>query len=121
LNLGQVTALASIPVSTFLKAPRLGWATILAHMGIWVILVDMKTTIDLSDNLLRRAKELARRENLTLKELAEEGLEMALRARERRAPYQAKPVVFRGKGLSPEFQQSSWSSIRDAAYEGRGG
>jgi len=81
----------------------------------------MKTTIEISDNLLRRAKEQAKKEKLTLRELMEEGLEMVLSARSRRKPYRVKPVVFKGKGLSPEFQHTSWSRIRDAAYEGRGG
>ena len=42
---------------------------------------QMKTTIDLPDDLLERGKETARRENSTLKALIEEGLRMALRAR----------------------------------------
>jgi len=81
----------------------------------------MKTTLDISDNLLRRAKKLAREESLTLRTLVEEGLEMVLRSREQRKPYKVKPVVLRGKGLSPEFRQASWADIRKAAYEGRGG
>ena len=47
----------------------------------------MKTTVDIADNLLNRAKELARRERRTLKDLTEEGLELALTARERPGPY----------------------------------
>ena len=82
---------------------------------------DVKTTIDIADNLLRRAKDQARKENSTLKELVEEGLELALSARTRRKRYKAKPVVFKGKGLSPEFRSAPWSKIRDAAYEGHGG
>ena len=81
----------------------------------------MKTTLEISDNLLRRAKERAREENLTLRDLVEEGLEMALSSREKQKPYKARPVVFKGEGLSPEFQNASWARIRDAAYEGRGG
>ena len=91
---------------------------------IWVdglTFLAMKTTLEIADSLLRRMKALAKKQNLTLKELTEEGLEMVLRARSRRKPYKAKPVVFNGKGRSPEFRDASWSSLRDAAYQGRGG
>ena len=93
-------------------------------MTLWVYgfhNIGMKTTVDISDNLLRRAKKLARERSLTLKALIEEGLELVLGSREHRKPYKVKPVVFSGKGISPEFQQASWADIRRAAYEGRGG
>jgi hypothetical protein len=80
----------------------------------------MRTTLDISENLLRRIRSIARRENLTLKQHAQEGFELVLKARERAKPYQAKPVVFRGKGLAPEFQQASWSDIRKAIYDEQG-
>ena len=81
----------------------------------------MKTTIEISDNLLRRTKALAHRENLTLKDIVEEGLELALRAREGRKPHKVEPVVFEGQGLAPEFRGASWAQVRSAIYEGRGG
>jgi hypothetical protein len=80
----------------------------------------MKTTIEISDHLLRRAKQVAQREGRTLRELTEEGLEAALRARERHGAYRVKPVVMNGRGLSPEFQAAGWDRIREAAYQGRG-
>jgi len=82
--------------------------------------MGMKTTLDISDNLLRRAKELARKENLTLRSLVEGGLELVLKAREERGPHKVKPVVFRGKGLSEQFRGASWAEIRRAVYEGQG-
>jgi hypothetical protein len=80
----------------------------------------MKTTIDIASNILKRSKELARRENLTLRELVEEGLECVLAERGRRRKTKVKPVTFRGRGLTPEYRNASWSRLRDAAYEGRG-
>ncbi len=44
---------------------------------------------------------------------------MAREAHERRAVYKVKPVVFGGKGLSPEYAQASWEKIRGASYRGR--
>lgn len=81
----------------------------------------MKTTIDIADSLLHRTKSIARSEHVTLRELVEEGLSLALdrRIRTRRVPG-IKAVTFKGKGLSPEFQSGGWAALRDAAYEGRG-
>jgi hypothetical protein len=80
----------------------------------------MKTTIELPDDLLERAKVVARRENATLKALIEEGLRMALRARTRRRaePFEVKP--FHGDGLTPEFADAGWDKVRDEIYRDRG-
>jgi hypothetical protein len=80
----------------------------------------VKTTIDISDHLLHRAKEVARRDKTTLKELTEEGLEMAIARRTSRRAGPVEPVVFRGQGLSPEFRGKSWAEIRDEIYKGTG-
>ena len=80
----------------------------------------MKTTIEISDSILLKAKQLAREQNVTLRSLAEEGLRKVIEERSTRGPCQVCPVTFRGEGLSPEFQGASWNQIRDAAYKGRG-
>jgi hypothetical protein len=80
----------------------------------------MKTTIDISENLLNRAKELARREKTTLKELTEEGLQLVLSRRGHGSGRKTKPIVFQGQGLSPAFRGRSWSEIRDEIYRGYG-
>ena len=80
----------------------------------------MKTTIEIPDPLLAKAKEVAKEEGSTLKEMVEEGLRLVLRARDSQAPYTATPVVFKGEGLSPEFAGGGWERIREAAYEGHG-
>jgi hypothetical protein len=88
--------------------------------GEMVYPCGMKTTIDISDHLLNRAKEVARREKSTLRELTEEGLELALAKRASRISRRVKPVVFTGQGLSPEFRGKSWAEIRDEIYKGSG-
>ena len=80
----------------------------------------MKTTIDISENLLSRAKELARKEKTTLKELTEEGLQLVLLRRGRGSPRKIKPVVFQGQGLSAAFHGKSWAEFRDEIYRGYG-
>lgn len=82
----------------------------------------MKTTIEISTPLLRRAKRVAAKHNTTLRSLMEEGLASSLKAREQaetKAVYE--PLIFKGgNGMRPEFADGGWDKIRDAIYEGRG-
>jgi hypothetical protein len=80
----------------------------------------MKTTVDIADSLAREAKDLAARENTTLRELIEAGLRTVLRERRRRDTFRLRDVSFGGNGLQPEFRGADWERIREAAYEGRG-
>ena len=80
----------------------------------------MKTTIEISDSILAKAKQLARDQNVTLRSLAEEGLKKVIEERSARGPCRIRPVTFGGNGLSPEFQSATWERIRDAVYEGHG-
>lgn len=58
----------------------------------------MKTTLDLNDELLLRAKALAVRQRTTLTRLIEEGLQMRLRAQRTPSPVSTGLPVYRGKG-----------------------
>jgi len=74
----------------------------------------MKTTIDIADDLLLRAKARAAEENITLRSLVEHSLAQTL---EDTSPaVQVSPVTFKGQGLSPEFEGASWDKIREAIY-----
>lgn len=81
----------------------------------------MKTTVEIADDLARDAKELAARENTTLRELIESGLRVLLRERRRKRSFRLRDASFGGKGLRPAFRGGDWERIREAAYEGRGG
>ena len=81
----------------------------------------MKTTIEIADDLARVAKEHAVRENITLRELFERGLRMAIRADRERVGFKLRDASVGGRGLRPEFRDAGWSRIRAAIYEGRGG
>ena len=78
------------------------------------MVTHMKTTIELSDSLLLRAKERAKSESVTLKSLIEKSLTATLA--EPLPESKVDPVTFKGKGLSPEFEDASWDQIRDAIY-----
>jgi hypothetical protein len=80
----------------------------------------MKTTIDIADNLLARAKETARRDQTTLRSLVEKGLHTVLDRPNKAAHVRIRPVVVHGGKLTPEFQNATWEQIRDEIYRGRG-
>lgn len=81
----------------------------------------MKTTVEISDELAREAKRLAARERTTLRALVEAGLRLVLRERRPKTSFQLRDASFRGRGLQAGFRSGSFESIREAAYEGRGG
>ena len=81
----------------------------------------MKTTIQISDALLNQARELAAREDLTLKEVFEAGLRRVLEDREQtQRSFKLRKCAFKGEGLQTEFEDADWAKIRDTIYEGRG-
>lgn len=80
----------------------------------------MKTTIDIAEPILTRAREVAVADGVTLRALIEEGLRRVLAERERRGPFRLRRAAFRGQGLQPGVVASR-KRLREFAYEGRGG
>ena len=81
----------------------------------------MKTTIEIADDLFERAQRVAQKEKTTFRALTERGLRLILAEKTNRSPKKLPPLVtFRGKGLTPEFQNAGWDKIRDEIYQGRG-
>jgi hypothetical protein len=82
----------------------------------------MKTTVDLDDRLLTRAKDEARRRKTTLRRLIEDGLRVELSRRSiERKRYRMKDVSVGGPGgLQPGIDLSNWDQMLEIMYEGRG-
>jgi succinylarginine dihydrolase len=80
----------------------------------------MKTTLDISDPLLRDARKIAAQEGTTLRALVEQGLRQVVTAKKSRPPFSLRKVRFRGHGLQPELQEAGWDQIRDLVYQDRG-
>ncbi len=80
----------------------------------------MKTTVDISDELLKKAKRLAAKRRTTLREIIEQGIRNTVKEHQRGVKYVLPDMSVDGKGLQPEFKNKAWSDIRDAAYDGRG-
>jgi predicted transcriptional regulator len=80
----------------------------------------VKTTIDLSDELARKAKAFAARKNMTLRALVEQGIRQVLREDRPAEEFKLRDASFGGNGLQKEYEGADWAKIREAAYEGRG-
>jgi hypothetical protein len=91
---------------------------------IWVPisdrLVNMKTTLDISDPLFKQAKATARREGTTVRALVERGLRLVLGERRTRPGFRLRDAAVQGKGLQREAAQLSWDQLRMLTYEGHG-
>ncbi len=81
----------------------------------------MKTTIDIADPLLLRAQRLAAKRGTTLEVVIEEALRDALAKSLESPPPPLETHVVHGRGLQPGLSWDDFGTIRDLAYEGRGG
>jgi len=80
----------------------------------------VKTTVEISDALLREVRELAAREGVTLRTLVERGLYHVVAATNREVPFKLRRASFAGKGRRAELREASWDRLRDLAYKDRG-
>jgi hypothetical protein len=83
-------------------------------------MAPMKTTVEISDSLLREARKTAAREGVTLRTLIERGLHRVVAETKPGPPFKLRRASFKGKGLQPGLRNASWEHVRDLAYEGRG-
>jgi len=94
---------------------------IASHIPGTIKIAPMKTTLDISDSLLRQARKLAAREGTTLRALIEQGLRRVVAEKQRRPAFRLRKASFKGRGLKPDLREADWERLRDLAYEGRGG
>jgi hypothetical protein len=81
----------------------------------------MKTTIDIADPLLDQARRVAARRGTTVKALVEQGLKTVLAEERSPRAFSLRDASFKGKGLQAGVRDWSWETLRESAYEGRGG
>ncbi len=80
---------------------------------------DVKTTLDIADALLARAKKYARRTHQPVRAVVEEGLRRVLEAKAPSSRYHVRDAsVGRSGGHNP-LEAMSWSDLRDEIYGGR--
>ena len=72
--------------------------------------------MEINDELLKRAREVSRRERTTLRALVEQGLRQVLRTRRTGASRKPRLQVFSGKtGFVVPFQADDWGAIKQEA------
>ncbi len=76
----------------------------------------MKTTIEIADDVLLRAKQQARRERKTLRDVVEQALRRHLTAPESHKAFRLKRHPFKGRGRQAGVVEGDWQSVRDLIY-----
>ena len=80
----------------------------------------MKTTVELSDALLRDAKRVAVKRQTTVRALIEQGLRHAIAEPTAGRSFKLRRAAFKGDGLVSGRSLQDWASIRDLTYSERG-
>ena len=88
-------------------------------MGVWLILPSMKTTLDIKDELLARAKRLAKESGKPLRAIVEDGLRATLAAEERTVSYELSDCSFGDPNGDDPLELLSWQDLREEIYGGR--
>jgi len=80
----------------------------------------MKTTVEIADALLARARRHARRTNRSVRALIEEGLRRVLEDEGAGATAYRLPDRSAGRAGEPDpLEKMSWGELRDEIYGGR--
>ena len=80
----------------------------------------MKTTIEIADELLRRAKMVAAEQGVTLRAVVERALLRELDQVEAGSGgYEPRDASVGGGEINPEFLPWHWDKVRDLSYEDR--
>lgn len=82
----------------------------------------MKTTVEINDALLSRAKQLAAERQQTLKSILETALRQFLDANTEPQPtFKLRKHSYKGRRLQSPLTEGDWTEMRSQIYEGRGG
>ena len=76
----------------------------------------MKTTLDIEDELLARAKQLAKENGKPLRAIVEDGLRATLAAEEQTVSYELSDCGFGDPNGDDPLELLSWQDLRDEMY-----
>ena len=76
----------------------------------------MKTTLDIHDELLTRAKRHAKETRRPLRAVVEDGLRLALASASARGGYELPDLRAGDPGAADPLEQYSWPELRETIY-----
>ena len=82
-------------------------------------MAHMKTTLDIHDELLLRAKRRVKQTGRPLRALVEDGLRQVLSAKTERRPYRLPDLSVGNPGDSDPLESYSWQDLRELIYDDR--
>ena len=91
-----------------------------AHITASIRMGPVKTTVEISDSLLREVRGIASREGVTLRTLVERGLQRVVAETKAGPPFRPRRASFKGEGRQPGLGDVSWERLRDLAYDNHG-
>ena len=80
------------------------------------MVTHMKTTIELADDVMMKAKDAARREGKTLREVVEQALRQHLKAPDATGAFRLRRHSFKGKGRQTGAAEGDWAIVRDLIH-----
>lgn len=86
------------------------------YSTIWLVWFYMKTTLDLKDELLARAKQLAKASGKPLRAIVEDGLRATLAAEEQTVRYDLSDCSFGDPEADDPLELLSWQDLRKEIY-----
>lgn len=89
------------------------------YVGILLSCIAVKSTFDINDALLARAKRAARKAGKPLRALVEDGLRRVLDDTQVSARYELPDRAVGRVGAPNPLEQLSWQDLRDEIYGGR--
>jgi hypothetical protein len=79
----------------------------------------VKTTVEIQDGLLERARRHARRSGRSVRALIEEGLRLVLQQEVRRGAYELVDRSVGNAGDENPLERFTWQDLREEIYGGR--
>lgn len=76
----------------------------------------MKTTIEIADDLLIKAKRHARQTHQTLRRVVEDALRLKLMGVSQSQTFRLRKHTFHGAGLQASMTDRRWDTVRDLIY-----
>jgi hypothetical protein len=80
------------------------------------MVTHMKTTIEIADDVLSKARRVAAREKKTLRQIVDEALRERLARSGSPQPFRLRKHPFNGQGRQAGITEGDWQTVRELIY-----